>query len=150
MAAIGGSIGLALIAFMIRWAFKYLNILPTCRMLLMFVVGCGLSFALGSVFLAVYGWFTDTGGSVLPGQVAGVLIALPLGAAAIATIFFVFFLKPGNRPDKLAENFALALPVLLLFVGGTYGAFAGDLRSNVKDTTGQMLSSFMANKGGSR
>lgn len=146
MAAIGGSIGIAVIAFMLRWALKELRKLPTVRMLLMLIAGIGLSFALGSMILGVYGWIASTSGSALPGPVAGAIVALPIGGALITLVFFLVHLHPKERPDERTEKFALALPVLLLFIGGTLGAYTGDLRSSIQDTTAQMLTRFTPNQ----
>jgi MFS family permease len=146
MAAIGGSMGIAVIAFMLRWALKELRKLPTVRMLLMLITGVGLSYALGSIILGIYGWIAAASGGALPGPIAGAIVALPIGGALVALVFFLVHLHPREKPDERTEKFALALPVLLLFIGGTLGAYTGDLRSNLQDTTSEMLTRFTPNQ----
>lgn len=142
---VGAAAAVAVVFGLVWWALNSLRILPTVRMLLMFIVGCGVSYAFGSLALSVFGMATGLSGRALPPAWAAGIAAIPLGLGLAALIYFVFHLHPKNRPDKRAEYFALALPILALFLGGTLGAATGNLRSSVGQTAGQMKASLVGN-----
>jgi hypothetical protein len=146
---VGAAAAVAVVFGLAWWALNSLRILPTVRMLLMFVVGCGVSYAFGSLALKAFGMVTGLTGSALPPAWAAGIAAIPLGLAVVALIYFVFHLHPKNKPDKRAEYFALALPVLALFIGGTLGAATGTLRSSVGSTASQMKASLVGNSSAS-
>jgi heme/copper-type cytochrome/quinol oxidase subunit 4 len=136
--------GVATFFGLVWWGLNSLRILPTVRMLLMFVVGCGVSYAVGSLVLRAFGVITGMTGA-LPAWVNGAIVVVPAGLAAVAVIYLVYHLHPKNRPDKRAEYFALSLPVLALFIGGTLGAATGTLRNSIGDTASQMKAGLVGN-----
>lgn len=123
----------AALAYAICWALKKKKLLPTVRMMLMFIVGCCASVAFGIWVVKGFALLKNFGSQVDP-AVAGLIIAIPGVATLICAIFFVHSLHPKHKPEPRDETAALILPLaLILGVGGTVGAVGDGLRTGTSD-----------------
>jgi hypothetical protein len=118
-----------LTAWALRWALAQKRLMPTVRVLLMFVLGCCISAAFAVWIVRLFSWASSMWEGSVSREVAGLIIAVPGAVVVISAVFTVWALKPKNRPEPRDEIAALVLPIaLLLGVTGALGAVGDTIR----------------------
>lgn len=138
-----------LIAGSVFLALRFLNVLPTVRMILMFIMSCGLAVMIGGLFLMVWGWVGDAATGFLPWQVGAAFAAIPTGIMIYCLIVCGFHLKPKAKPSNHVIWAAFAIPLCALLVtGGIVGTVGDKLTSGVTQGANR-VSSQLVGTGGS-
>lgn len=116
-----------LIAGSIFLALRFLNVLPTVRMVLMFIMSCGLAVMIGGIFLWIWNWAGDATSGFLPWQVGVAIGVLPTGVMIYCFIvcgYYLFKLKA--KPSNHVIWAAFAIPLCALLVTGGIVGTVGD------------------------
>ena len=126
-----------LIAGSIFLALRFLNVLPTVRMLLMFVMSCGLAVMIGGVFLWIWNRLGGAAAGFLPWQVALGVGFIPTGVMIYSLIVCGYHLKPKTKPSNDVIWAAFAIPLCALVVtGGILGTVGDKLTTGVDKGAG--------------
>lgn len=137
-----------MIAAAIFLALRYLSVLPTVRMLLMFIMGCGLAVMLGGIFLWIWGFFHGATTGFLPWQVGVAIGIIPAGFVVYGLIVCGYHLKPGEKPNNHVQYVALAIPLAALLVtGGVVGTVGDKLTGGVTQGANRLNSELIGTGG---
>lgn len=148
VAGVTGAAGIAgTLAYAIRWALKQKNVMPTTRVVLMFIAGCCVSVAFGvwivKMFAAMSGMWQN---SVSP-SIAWFVLAIPGAIALISLIFFGWALHKSHRPEPRDEWAGFILPVVLVLgIGGALGAVGDSIRVGTKDAAVAVTTALVGGK----
>lgn len=144
LVASAAAAGAAIITCSVWWALKAKKILPTSRMVLMFVAGCCASVAFGHwvvrLFAVTRGMFNQ-----LSPEIASILVAIPGAVAIVCAIFFFWGLGRSNSVGARDEKAAFLLPVAAVLIGGMLGAVGDNIRTGTSQTAVRMSSYLVGN-----
>jgi hypothetical protein len=125
-----------LVAWGLHWALKQKRLAPTVRVLLSFAISCCISAAFGVWIVKGFAWASTMWEGSVSKELAGLIIAVPGTAVVVSTIFFLWALKPKNRPEPRDEIAAFVLPLaLVLGLGGALVTVGDTIRVGTANAT---------------
>ena len=123
----------AVLAWAIRWALDKKGLLPTTQMLLNFTIGCCIVVAFGVWIVKGLSLLRGFGTGEVSAVLAALIVLIPVAAAAICGIFFVYCLHPKHKPDSRDQTAALVLPIALMLISGALGAVGDSLSKGTSE-----------------
>ena len=129
--------------------FHYVDILPTVRMMLLFVSGCGAAVMIGSIFISVWNWAGGATAGWLPWQIGVAVGLLPTLYAITAAIICGYHFKRKEKPNKTVQWLAFGIPLALLLVTGGVVGTVGDKLTGSVDAGSNKVNTELIGTGGS-